>query len=266
MSSSALLGASMTEAGGAMSDVAQSTRSSLLDVIMARHNNLKDQKTHSRLLYVAKKTQKEFSEGSLSETFHMQLFQKTGHKEDDFYGILFEVQEYYVHILEGTKDCIFDFLRMLNRAKNEDDFLKEIDYKILSVKILLYTDDSGPLSFPRWTCREIAPGLALETDDDDFTSGAPLTKEEEKAGLMWIIKIQEIHQQLLALGKKVMGLGIRQMSLFLDGLNQNFPQIIPRESHIKELSNDCEICLNLSEFLEVYDQPITLDLYGENVW
>ena len=50
-----------------MSDVAQSSRSSLLDVIMARHNNLQDQKTHSKLLYLANKLQNDKSDGSLTE-------------------------------------------------------------------------------------------------------------------------------------------------------------------------------------------------------
>ncbi|EFC41365.1 predicted protein [Naegleria gruberi] len=249
-----------------MSEVAQTARSSLLDVIMARHNNLQDQKTHSRLLYVAKKHQEDTTNGSLTEQYHMALFHKTGRKEDDFYGILFEGQEYYVHFLEGTKDCTLDFLRVLHRAKKDDEFLKEFDYKILSVKILLYTDDSGSLSFPRWTCRDIPTGHPAETDDDDFTNGNPLSKEEEKAGLIWIFKIQEMVTQLVTLGKKVMGLGIRQMSLFLDSLNQDFPQIIPRESLLKEISNECEHCFQLSDFLEVFDKPITLDLSGENVW
>jgi len=200
------------------------------------------------------------------EAFHLNLFQKTGRKEDDFYGVLFEVQDHYVHILEGTKDSIFDYLRMLEKTLIDDNFLQEFDYKISAVKILYYSDDVGSLSFPRWTCREIPNVAHQDNDDEDLFTAVPLSKEEEKAGLVWILKIQELLTQLLALGKKVMGLGIRQMSLFLDGLNQNFPHLVPKESYIKEILKDCKHCLTLSEMLEVYDRPITLDLSGENVW
>ncbi|KAL9648605.1 hypothetical protein ABK040_016239 [Willaertia magna] len=244
------------------------SRTSLLDVIMSKYNQLKDTKSYSRLFYVAKKTQKEYSEGSNSSTFHLSLFQKAGHKEEDYYGLLFESQEFYVHILEGTRECLMNYLRVLYSAQIEDEFLREIDYKILNVKILMYTDDIGRIHFPRWLCKELQQvNQILGDDDDDALSNSPLTKEEEKIGVSWVIKIYDILNQLLSIGKKIMGLSLKHTDNFMVGeLPQSFPELIPKESAIKELFQDCEHCLTISEFLEVYDSPVDLELSGENVW
>src|SRR5690606_29816563 len=100
---------------------------SLLEVVMNRYNNLKDQKIYSRLFYSGEKLN-----SKSVQSFHENVFNKTGHKFDQFYGILYESDEFFIHILDGTSKCILDFLRAL---------AKEVGKEVDNVKILFYMDD-----------------------------------------------------------------------------------------------------------------------------
>mmetsp|Transcript_13192 Transcript_13192/g.19922 ORF Transcript_13192/g.19922 Transcript_13192/m.19922 type:complete len:359 (+) Transcript_13192:108-1184(+) len=128
------------------------TRQSLLDVVMGRYNNTNEKKLNSRILYVMQKTKEgssssDDSKHSAVRSFHSSLFDSLNHKVSQFpFGLLFESSDAALHILEGKTDCVLDFLRLLSSKLKDDSSVP-----ISSVKILNYTDDIGPVIFPRWS-------------------------------------------------------------------------------------------------------------------
>jgi hypothetical protein len=273
----------------------ETTRNSLLDVVMSKYDKLADSKIYSRLPYVAEKvpsfsSEEESTNSQSTRMYHLSIFEGAGYKEEDFGGLLYESDQYVIHILESTTRNIMDFVRQLNQDQekyekkssttkaNYTNFVKgrynPKDFaRITNVKILLYTDDFGKgLSFPLWSCREL-PGkkqMANLSSDEEDNVKSPSESEkrilDHQIGVSWIVKIQRLLHQLLYVADEIKLLGTIQITLFFETLPQKHPNMIPREAIIESLVKHCDECFTLKEFVSVYDTNVDITLESELAW
>ncbi len=136
---------------------------------------------------------------------------RSGRRDDEYYGLLFEAPDCFIHVLESTTQHITDFLTALyddqleqKREMSRDD-KEPRKYGVDNIKILIYTDDIGKFSFPTWLCREIWKVTVSGTASDDEDDTPPTNpKQDEEIGVQWLKKIYSEIYKIMYLGKRIL--------------------------------------------------------------
>jgi hypothetical protein len=164
--------------------------------------------------------------------YHQNIFLRAGKRDDEFYGLLFESPECFIHVLESAESHITDFLTALHedqveqKKENERDDKDPRKYGVDTIKVLLYTDDIGKFSFPTWMCREIVKTISGSASDDEDDTPPANPQQDEEIGVNWLKKIYSEMYKIMYIGKRI----LQFQSVSLHFKNSNFSEWKNRNS------------------------------------
>ncbi|KAL0489561.1 lipopolysaccharide-responsive and beige-like anchor protein [Acrasis kona] len=256
-------------------------RESLLDVIMARYNrlNVNEQKQNSRLVYVGHKITRDPRDSI--QSYHQNIFARAGRKDDEFYGLLFESNDCFIHVLEALTTHIIDFIHALYEDQQEQkkestrDDKEDRKYGVDNIKILIYSDDIGKVGYPTWICREMwkTSSNANQSDDEEETIPANV-KLDEEIGVNWIKKIYGEVYKIAYIGRRILQfqsngrIETAKIKFWLDQFPGNQPKMMPQAEKVLSIVEECDKCFTVDEFVSLFgkNKSIDIDFESEIVW
>jgi len=225
----------------------ETSRQSLLDVVEAR---LKKQgKTAlgiiSRLVYVAKLTGRESSCTGVQEFAEKILKEpQLGTGGTAHTGILMVYPTCCIHVLEARTSTIMRLLRAIQKAAPTESYLRQI-------AVISCTEDIPFRAYNKW--------YATFVDT--------LSKVEHVDGLdstQCVSAASTINLSMIAMGKMLCSVPEAELASSLKSL-QSFYTDLPTPENILAMAST-EDCPTLDEFLEIFDEPVNVDLESEKVW
>mmetsp|Transcript_25329 Transcript_25329/g.70845 ORF Transcript_25329/g.70845 Transcript_25329/m.70845 type:complete len:243 (-) Transcript_25329:29-757(-) len=225
----------------------EASRQSLLDVVQ---DKLKKQgksplSMAARIVYVSKLTGRETSCQGVQEFVEKVLNNKRlGTASTPCSGLLMVYPTCCLHILEGRISVIMELLREVQRAAPTESHLKQ-------TVILACTEDIPARAYNSW--------YATFVDT--------LSKVEHVDGLdtgKCVNAASAINLSMISLGKMLAGVKGEDLTAALKSL-QSFHSDLPTPENILAMVST-EDCPSVDEFLEIYDEPMDIDLDGEKVW
>ena len=222
-------------------------RSTLLDVVLKKLkvNVESGSQLVSRIVLSGVLTTGESSKGLFEALMSDEMGFNGEQGEPLFTGILMETSRNFIHYLEGTSENVLKYIVLLNSKIDEYDTCHD-------VVVASHTDDVGSRAYSKWVhCEQHNPGGNITVKRDQLK-----------------VLIVDIIQNLTELGSMIYQKERLQMMQFLTGLKTSNPDILPTASQI-----DCIItkpgiayCLSVSEFCQIYCEPVDLVLHSELIW
>eukprot|EP00873_Tetraselmis_striata_P025217 jgi/Tetstr1/445481/TSEL_033259.t1 len=230
-----------------MDELVETSRQSLLDVVEARlkKQGKSPQSLISRLVYVAKLTGRESSCAGVEEFAEKVLKEPVlGAGATEYTGVLMVYPTCCIHVLEARTSMIMRLLRAIQKAAPTESYLRQ-------VAVIACTEDIPFRAYKKW--------YATFVDT--------LSKVEHVDGVdsaLCVNAASTINLSMIAMGKMLSSVPEAELPSTLKSL-QSFYTDLPTPENILAIAST-EDCPTLDEFLEIFDEPVNIDLESEKVW
>jgi len=219
------------------------TRQNLLNIVLERTRNANQKCLIHRLIYFGRlnpdATRNPMELGELYETF----FRSTvgNFQTEPVSGLLLVYPTYFMHILEGPENVLFDVI---------EEGIKGINNIIQDFKVLVYISNVPGRLFSIWTFRVLSISMRID--------GSKMQESFENSVTDAITLIYKLSNELLKFSKV-------QMKSALDQLTVKYSHLLVPQDLIETLLGHKEL-LTFLEFRMKYMLPIHVTLHEELVW
>ncbi|GBG87149.1 hypothetical protein CBR_g44607 [Chara braunii] len=233
-----------------MDDAIEPPHVSLLDVVLERIQKEGKKVLLARVVYIAKTGGKE-SNKTQQISFHEELMNKVkGDSGEKVTGMLLVFPTCCVHVMEAETKIVLDILRELLHTWQQQQQAKT---RVLDmVKIVSFTEDIPGRAFPTWMSAFLSSSNA-----------GPYEAEEEAKILAMACNL---NISMVKLGTLFSEMSKPQQIFALDNLKSTAGDLLPKGPEVIFGMLLSEETPTLEEFMEIYDDPINVDLDSENVW
>eukprot|EP00191_Tetraselmis_sp_GSL018_P022946 CAMPEP_0177624916 /NCGR_PEP_ID=MMETSP0419_2-20121207/29784_1 /TAXON_ID=582737 /ORGANISM="Tetraselmis sp., Strain GSL018" /LENGTH=235 /DNA_ID=CAMNT_0019125753 /DNA_START=184 /DNA_END=888 /DNA_ORIENTATION=- len=223
-------------------------RESLLDVVQEKlkKQGKSSQTLVARVIYVAKLTGRETSCAGAQEFVEKVLKSKTlGASSTEHTGLLMVYPTCCLHILEARTGTIMDLLREIQKSAPTESHVK-------STVVISCTEDIPARAYSEWYATFVDTLSKVEHVDGVDSTGA-------------VNAASTINLSMINLGKMLSSVASEaELEGALKSL-QTFHSDLPTPENILSMVST-EDCPTLDEFLEIFDEPINIDLDSDKVW
>mmetsp|Transcript_2170 Transcript_2170/g.7576 ORF Transcript_2170/g.7576 Transcript_2170/m.7576 type:complete len:252 (-) Transcript_2170:2771-3526(-) len=222
-------------------------RPSLLDVVQDRLQKQGKMPTGprsvpSRMLLLAKTDGTQTGKDAVASYWEGVLRECRGESERET-GLLLVFPNCVLHMVEGTASLLMDVCRRLEAAAPDECHMR-------GVKVCASTED--------------VPSPAFLTWEACFVNEPPVEGAEAEDPETMVDAVSDVNLGLLRLGGVLKQMARAELDGALDNLRSAYPDLTPMTTLLGILAT--EGAPTLTEFLDIYDSAVDVDLESEKVW
>ncbi|KAK9811240.1 hypothetical protein WJX72_000437 [[Myrmecia] bisecta] len=217
-------------------------RESLLDVVQSKLQQQGKAVLVTRLVYVAKLTERA-STGDLLHGVHKKLLDQS-HVGSTYTGILVVFPTCLLHMVEGPTSTILELLRLLRDTSKSETRLQ-------AVTVMSCTEDIPSRAFGKWQTA--------------FVDAPPASEKVEAVDPALLVQTaSSVNLGFIHLGRTLAGMTEADGKSTLQSLSTSYSELPSQETLLSiVLAEDAP---TLQEFLEIMDTPVSIDLDSEQTW